>query len=273
MIDLIKVWMETEKNLKKNEMCKQYIKDSIKGNRIYYEKDDLGTILREEKRETFPKNVTVTDSDSFTAASIISKKHEGKIAVLNFANAYHPGGGVKRGAVAQEEDLCRCSTLYAVLDTKENWRDFYDRHNQNKTAYGTSDIIYSPEIFVFRFSGGEYEFRLPEEHLFVDVITCAAPCFRKALPENDNSGARERLYEVHYARGKRILECAVDNGVDYLVLGAFGCGAFHNDPAIVAKAYRDLMVKYAHHFKEVEFAVFCKDKEARNYKIFKETLQ
>ena len=73
-------------------------------------------------------------------------------------------------------------------------------------------------------------------------------------------------------RGRRIIESAVKNGAKILVLGAFGCGAFQNDPCIVAKAYKELMIWYAHYFEQIEFAVYCTDAKERNYKVFKTIL-
>ena len=139
-------------------------------------------------------------------------KYDKKIAVLNFANAYHPGGGVIIGARAQEEDLCRVSTLYLVLATKENVKRYYGRHSKNFTAYGTSDILYSPDIFVFRFSDDEYTFRTPDEFLNVDVITCAAPQFKKPLEGGGDAGVDGA---IHKAAGKGLYEeCKVLNGCE-----------------------------------------------------------
>jgi len=151
---------------------------------------------------------------------------------------------------------------------------YYGKHSKNFTAYGTSDILYSPDIFVFRFSDDEYTFRTPDEFLNVDVITCAAPQFKKPLEGGalDNMEEKQLLYQAHLERGKRIIESAVANDAKILVLGAFGCGAFNNDPYIVSEAYRTLMISYAHYFEVVEFAVYCTDEEKRNYRIFKDVL-
>lgn len=272
--NLLAVWHETEHVLKTDILCRQSIEDSRERTIFYPETDVIYPNMKEKTGNKVPKNVTVSEWDTFTAASKLSYKYDEKIAVLNFANAYHPGGGVTIGARAQEEDLCRVSTLYPVLATKENVERYYGRHSKNFTAYGTSDILYSPDIFVFRFSDDEYTFRTPDEFLNVDVITCAAPQFKKPLEGGvlDNTEKKQRLYQAHLERGKRIIESAVANNAKILVLGAFGCGAFNNDPYIVSEAYRTLMISYAHYFDVVEFAIYCTDKEKRNYRIFKEVL-
>ena len=270
--NLIKVWRETEHLLKTAETCKDRIEDSISRTHFYPEDEAICLDLSRKSGTKVSKKVTVENIDTFSAASIaIYKGKKQKVAVLNFANPYHPGGGVKGGAVAQEEDLCRVSTLYPVLDTKENRKRFYDAHSKRADAYGTSDILYTPDIFVFRFC--DYTMMLPDDMFLVDVITCAAPQFRKPLSMGENPEARSRLYDVHLIRGKRIIESAVKNGVKILILGAFGCGAFNNDPEIVAKAYRTLMISYAHHFDEVKFAVYCTDAAEHNYRVFKEIIE
>ncbi len=272
--NLLEVWNETEEVLKKDILCRQSIEDSRKGTIFYPEADVIYPNIEEKTGTKVPENVTVSELDTFTAASRLSQKYNKRIAVLNFANACHPGGGVIIGAKAQEEDLCRVSTLYPVLATKENIMRYYGEHSKNFTSYGTSDILYSPDIFVFRFNDDEYTFRTPDEFFNVDVITCAAPQFKMPLADGMlvNDKKKQRLYQAHLERGKRIIESAVANNAKILVLGAFGCGAFHNDPYIVSEAYRTLMISYAHYFDAVEFAVYCADKEKRNYCIFEEVL-
>ena len=268
MLDMISTWNETVRLIKSNELLQDHIKDSIDNTIFYSEHEIILPDLPEKRQKKMPQNVVVTDNDTFTAAALLQHKYEDRIAVLNFANAYKPGGEVKLGAKTQEEDLCRTSTLYFVLDTKDNNERFYKPHKKNKTAYGTSDIIYTPGIVVFRFGSPDYSFRTLDEFTFVDVITCAAPQFKHKLKEMPTNISEHALYKKHIERGKRIIECAIKNGVKILVLGAFGCGDFNNDPMIVATAYRDLMLSYARYFKVVEFAVYCTDKDKKNYNVF-----
>ncbi len=273
MMNLVKVWLETEHTLRTFDLCKSCVSDSIEHTVFYPEDEDIFLGIERKKGTKVPKNVVVSDSDTFTAAGKLSQQYKGKIAVLNFANAYHPGGGVLIGASAQEEDLCRVSTLYPVLASDINRKRFYEKHNKCKSANGTSDILYSPEILVFRFNDDQYTYMTPDEFFCVDVITCAAPQLPKGFVERAAEVEKEQLYQIHLERGRRIIESAVKNGVKVLVLGAFGCGAFQNDPCIVAKAYRELMISYAHYFERIEFAVYCTDAEERNYKVFKKILK
>lgn len=82
----------------------------------------------------------------------------------------------------------------------------------------------------------------------------------------------EQLYEIHVSRAKHILTVAVSKGADALVLGAFGCGAFQNDPAVVAKAYRDALEEFKSYFRLIEFAIYCRPRETVNYDAFKKVI-
>ena len=68
------------------------------------------------------------------------------------------------------------------------------------------------------------------------------------------------------------MNTAALNNADVLVLGAFGCGAFANDPWAVARAYKDALEEYGQYFKYIEFAVYCRDYETENYDAFRQTL-
>lgn len=190
-----------------------------------------------------------------------------KIAVLNFANAYRPGGGVKDGAMAQEECLCRSSNLYESLTIPYLIRHYYKWNEKNTGDMSSDRIIYSPQVTVFK-SDDTYPENL-EEWFHVDVITCAAPYYdtQKKKPVTI-----DKLTDVFEKRIRNLLEVAIANKVDYLVLGAFGCGAFHNPPELVASVFKRLLIDqgYARYFEKVVFAIkkskeLCPNLEAFQY--------
>lgn len=82
----------------------------------------------------------------------------------------------------------------------------------------------------------------------------------------------EDLQRLHEKRARAIMQVAVANRVDILVLGAFGCGAFRNDPAVVAKAYAYVLKECRCYFDLVEFAIFCREFEMENIDAFKKAL-
>ena len=223
------------------------------------------------QRPEFTKQmeVKVTNHRTFEAATLIHEKFPDKrIGVLNFASATNPGGGVVWGSSAQEESLCRCSTLYPVLNSKELLEKYYDFHRNRQDSLYTDRCIYTPEIQIIK-TDTDYPERLDKtQFISVDVITCAAPNLRRASPISN-----AELEKLHLSRGRKIIDIAVENKIDCLVLGAFGCGAFRNDPHVVAKAYAKLMEEFKGAFDLVEFAVFYWGKEIDNYQAFKEALE
>ena len=185
------------------------------------------------------------------------------IAVLNFANPFEPGGGVCRGSRAQEECLCRCSNLYNTIRTPEMEASYYDHHNADRHNYLFSDrIIYSPRIVVFK-DDSTYE-RLSDPFI-VDVITCAAPY-------NVFGNDIELLKSTYRKRLTNIFEVASENDVDVLILGAFGCGVFHNPPELMANAFKELIEQeYYKYFKTICFPLI-KSGISRNFEIFEQIL-
>lgn len=198
---------------------------------------------------------------------------EQKICVLNFASATNPGGGVTRGSSAQEECLCRCSTLYANLNIDKLMKEFYMPHRKAKNYLYNDDCIYTSDVTVFKTDSALPEIMKEEDWYHVNVITCAAPNLRVYAGDSKGNTTlnRKEIKELHLKRGRRILDIAKGNEI--VILGAFGCGAFRNPPEIVAEAYSELLEEYKYDFKIVEFAVYCPPRDERNYKIFKRILE
>ena len=220
---------------------------------------DYRAILREKKSCARP--IEVKRDTTFHCAQALASGTD-RVAVLNFANAYTPGGDVTRGVMAQEECLCRSSTLYDALTTRYILKNYYKVNSRTTGDMGTDAVIYTPGVRVFKSDDA-----LPvllDAPFDVDVISCAAPYVdlqrRKPVP-------REKLAEVLERRVRNILEVAIANGVDDLVLGAFGCGAFNNSPEQVSGIFRLLLVEreYRDFFRRVVFAIKAGDSSDRNY--------
>ncbi|MFI7498463.1 TIGR02452 family protein [Streptomyces sp. NPDC049687] len=190
--------------------------------------------------------VEVTGESSLEAARRLA---DVPVAVLNFASARNPGGGFLNGAQAQEEALCRASALYACLLEA---REFYDHHRAHRDPFYTDRVIHSPAVPVFRDDRG----RLLDEPYTAGFLTAAAPNAGVVLRR-----APERAPELPRAlavRAERVLETAAAQGYRRLVLGAWGCGVFRNDPAQVAEAFRALLApggRFGRTFEHVVFGV------------------
>lgn len=220
--------------------------------------------------------VTVTRNSTFSAAKMHHEANpQKKIAVLNFASATNPGGGVKEGSSAQEEALCRCSTLYPTLNQRPMREQYYEMNRAHRNVLHTDACIHSPDIVVFK-SDSFIPTVMPSNEWFsVDVISCAAPNLRESVSNRYNiesgqavSISDEELYRIHLQRAKHILTIAAANKVDILVLGAFGCGAFANNPHVVARASYDALEDFISYFDTVEYAVYCRPYETENYQAF-----
>ena len=181
-----------------------------------------------------------------------------------------------QGASAQEECLCRCSTLYPCLNIEEMWKRFYGPHRAAGNPLYNDDCLYTPGVVVFK-SDVSCPERMEEQDWYqVDVLTCAAPNLRETMVEfvNSNTGKqfgkfeRGRLYQLFLQRIERIFRIAAANEEDVLILGAFGCGAFCNPPEMVARAFKDVQKKYAAYFEMIEYAVFCRGDETKNHTAF-----
>ena len=133
--------------------------------------------------------VTVTPQRTFEAAQDLLIRYPGnRAAVLNFASATNPGGGVTRGSSAQEEALCRCSTLYPCLTTPELDKGYYQYHRKQQDVRYTDACIYVPDIKIIK-TDTDSPKRLPETRWqAVDVICCAAPNLREKPYNKMNPG-------------------------------------------------------------------------------------
>ncbi|WP_330262843.1 TIGR02452 family protein [Streptomyces griseorubiginosus] len=176
--------------------------------------------------------IEVTGESSLEAARRLGDGLSERVAVLNFASARNPGGGYLNGAQAQEEALCRASALYTC---QLRAREFYDHHRAHRDPFYTDRVIHSPAVPVFRDDRG----RLLDSPHLVGFLTAAAPnagVVRRTAP--DRVAELPRALAV---RAERVLSVAVAEGYRRLVLGAWGCGVFQNDPAQVAGAFRTLL--------------------------------
>ena len=200
--------------------------------------------------EKTPTKYLCSAKRSFEAAKAYKGK---KTSVLNFANS-HAIGGRPFSAGAQEESLCRCSTLLPCLEAMRE--DFYQKHQRQYTAgeigfMGNDDLIYTPDVVVFKTDESTdpvYPKMMAQSEWYkVNVITCAAP-------ELMNMRHRPANYEeIIVSRIKKILDVAAKENNEVLILGAWGCGAFKNDPIVVANAFHSLLGHY--NFEIVEFAL------------------
>jgi uncharacterized protein (TIGR02452 family) len=216
-------------------------------------------LLEPEQLERLRAEQTAQDSDIFettlevrnetTLAGLtrLLAESPGPVAVLNFASAKNPGGGFLGGSQAQEESLARSSALHASL--MKCW-DFYERHRAMSSMLYSDAMIWSPHCPVFRDDAGD----LLDEPQLASFITSPAP---NAGAAADNRPAELPLIpETFRRRADYVLALAATQGHRRLVLGAWGCGVFRNDPVVVAGAFAEhLRGAWAGRFERVVFSV------------------
>jgi uncharacterized protein (TIGR02452 family) len=194
--------------------------------------------------------IRVVNCSTLSAARQLHAVHGAeRIALLNFASARNPGGGFLSGSQAQEESLARASGLYTSL---RRMTDYYGANRRSKSALYTDHMIYSPLVPVFRDDADQ----LLDDPWSVSMITAPAVnagVVRSREPENIS-----RIRKVMHQRIEGVLALGVHYGHDALVLGAWGCGVFANDPREVAELFAGHLLdqgRYAQSFTEIVFAI------------------
>ena len=260
----IAIFEDTQKLCKTNPVLKDAIAKTNQAQEVILQADPVEKFFQDRKQ---PAKVTVSKHRTLEAA----QKYRGKkVCVLNFASATNPGGGVAWGSTAQEECLCRISTLYEHLTEKSMWNCFYGPHRRMHDPLYNDDCIYTPDVVVFKTDEVNPYLLPPQRWWKVNAITCAAPNLRS----DRNTGKTVRisdkaLMELHIQRARRILDIAAAKGNEVVILGAFGCGAFRNPPEVVAKAMKQVVEEYRNYFETIEFAVYCSPRDDTNFRVFK----
>ena len=170
------------------------------------------------------------------------------VAALNFASAKNPGGGFLNGSHAQEESLARSSALHA--SQLRAW-EFYERHRESPSLLYSDAMILSPDCPVIRDDDGV----LLEEPRLATFITSAAA--NAGAAADNRPEELPHIPEVFRRRSEYVLALAASQGYKHLVLGAWGCGVFRNNPAVVSAAFLDHLRHgdWAGRFERVVFSV------------------
>jgi uncharacterized protein (TIGR02452 family) len=213
-----------------------------------------------DKPKKFVKsnNIYVVNSDSVSYIQQLDKGGIlGRTCILNMASSKKPGGGVANGAMAQEECLFRCSDLVHLID-----KDLYPIQND--------EIIYTENAKFFK--DKDYN---DMESITVDVVTVPALNLnQKMVAEYYEKGTGD--YErITKDKIRGMLLAASSHGVDNIILGAWGCGVFKNDPTEMAEIFMSVLNdEYRHRFKRVIFAIINDHNSVGdNYDMFKDVIE
>lgn len=232
----------------------------------YYDKKPRNPTVK--KRKKMCQIEVVPESTFGSAKRLVKKEKISKTCVLNFASATKPGGGFRNGRTAQEESLSRQSALYQSLKTHPEMYKYNLKHDNDDSFYNDY-MIYSPKVPVFRSDLSERLFGKNE--LFLSsVITSAAPNLHDVSKYQQN---RKHYKTIFYERCRKILLLAIEKHNDAIVLGAYGCGVFENDPKFVSSVFKKLLFKgkngdepLCYYFDKVTFSITgCK---SENFQVF-----
>jgi uncharacterized protein (TIGR02452 family) len=199
------------------------VRAAVAGTRLHLQDADLGLGGADGALA-----VEVTCESTLTAA----RRAGPDAACLVFASAKKPGGGFLGGAQAQEESIARSSALYPCLLSAP---EFYSFHRSQRDLRYSDHVIYSPNVPVFRDDKGN----LLDQPYTTSFLTAAAPNLGAILRNQPEHAAD--VPAVLARRARRVLQAAAMHGHRRLVLGAWGCGVFRNDPAAVAGAFADAL--------------------------------
>jgi uncharacterized protein (TIGR02452 family) len=194
---------------------------------------------------SFATTFEVHNETTLSAARRLVSENQ-RVLALNFASAKNQGGGFLNGAQAQEESLARSSGLYPCL---LRHRAMYDFNRSLRTCLYSDHMIYSPNVPVFR---DDADRLIP----FYLLSFLTAPAVNTGVVRKQERQNAHRVADVMLARIDKLLAIALHHGYEVLVLGAWGCGVFGNDPEEMADWFaQELLGKYQGAFRRVVFAV------------------
>jgi uncharacterized protein (TIGR02452 family) len=242
--------------------------DHARAHSRVYTPDDFGEVFRrrDERAATAgPTRTTrfraVNCTTLAAARRLVHDEGAADVLCLNFASAKNPGGGFLNGSQAQEESLARATGLYACIAPM---RAMYDTNRQFGSCLYTDHMIYSPRVPVFR---GDDDALLAEPYV-VSVITAPAVNAGALAPRE-----RAQAEPTMLGRTEKVLALAAAHGHEVLVLGAWGCGVFRNNPDDVARWFHHHLCKnpaLRGAFRTVVFAVLDRSEDENTLRPFAE---
>ena len=239
---------------------------------VLYAPDQLPNILKEASAlngritGSVPRIEVTNESTLGAAQRLVAQEGLTETVCLNFASAKNPGGGFLGGSQAQEESLARSSALYPCIS---QMTEMYNHNRSLKTCFYSDYMIYSPKVPVFREDRGGL---LPEPYL-VSMITAPAVnagVVREREPENT-----AKIDSVMLERIRFILAVAAAHGQRAIILGAYGCGVFRNNPKDVARLFKQALIDEdrAAWFDKIVFAILDNSADKRTLNEFKKALE
>ena len=246
--------------------------------------------------ERTPRRVLLVSGDMLETAGKLTKEYGKVFAVLNMANAVYPGGGFATGSAAQEENMMRRTNIVPKLNdpTKLRWdehdnpiytKSMTDLINAKNGVVSCDDpvemisprqlhiVVRDREVFTDDDLG--YRFLTQHEVFPFYELRAAAVNLSRYKTVTLSEKQREYIHNEMYHRINAQLWTLVQRGIRHVVLSAFGCGAFGNDPSKIATIYAELLKQppYTDAFDVVAFSIFYAGFGANNAFVFQEAFK
>jgi len=200
-----------------------------------------------KKANNFQTRYEVANETTLDAARRLADEGIQDVMCLNFASAKNPGGGFLGGALAQEECIARATGLYPCLLQA---MEYYDYHRALGTCLYSDHMIYSPNVPILKDEGGNVL------HEIVSTTIVTSPAVNAGVIRRQEAGKVDQIIPVMNMRIEKLLALSLHYQHTTLVLGAWGCGVFQNDPEEIAELFREALAgPFANQFKRVVFAV------------------
>jgi len=203
-----------------------------------------------------PSKITVSGQTTLDATRNLIQEGYEDVICLNFASAKNPGGGFLGGSQAQEESLARSTGLYPCQ--QKAW-DYYEVNRKTKSCIYTDHMIYSPYVSIIKDEEGNNL----DELTYCAVIT--APAVNTGVVKRKESKRIPEIEIVMKRRIRKVLAIALENNHRAIVLGAWGCGVFQNDPKDISSYFKEILnTDFKDKFERIEFAIYAKNERFIN---------
>ncbi|KAK8881810.1 hypothetical protein M9Y10_044446 [Tritrichomonas musculus] len=230
--------------------------------------------------------IIISKDQVIACARNMHKNGLNKIAVMSFASPHDQGGPYKKGIITQETSIVSQTLLLGSL-LSPSARPFYISKKSHKDKGKDKDksghkstmdslnngIIYSPSVPVIT-NGGD-KLCNSKDVFYIDVISVSPVKLRKkasstkgghgknkhgdknAKAGHNDKSLQEKIIPIMEKKIRDTIYVAASVKVDGIILGAFGCGSGGNDPQIISKIFKKVLITdgYAGHFKQIIFSV------------------
>lgn len=241
----------------------QYLQPAIE-NSIHYSENDFSRVSSQLKKEQVKENQNQNqiqfeinnETTLYAASRLVNQEGFDKVLCLNFASAKNPGGGFLNGSQAQEESLARATGLYPCIS---QMTEMYEENRYYSSCLYLDDMIYSPQVPVIR----DDDDKLLDKPFLVSILTVPA-VNAGAVRKNGKKQEINKIESTMLQRTEKLLSVAAIHDYKVLILGAWGCGVFKNNPEDVARYFHYHLTEnplFTGLFEKIVFAVLDNTKD------------